>query len=60
VHCCGKTAWLSNLNTLVPADSPWYVTSVGGINDAGEIAGVAFNRQTSDVHAVVLSPTGGR
>jgi probable HAF family extracellular repeat protein len=49
-----------DLNTLVPADSPWYVASVGGINDAGNIAAVAFNRQTSEVHAVVLSPTDRR
>jgi probable HAF family extracellular repeat protein len=46
-----------DLNMLVPADSPWDVTSVGGINDAGEIAGVAVNRQTSEVHAVLLSPS---
>jgi probable HAF family extracellular repeat protein len=48
-----------DLNTLLPADSPWYALIPGGINQAGEIAVVAVNVQTSEVHAVVLSPAAG-
>ncbi|HEV2485068.1 MAG TPA: hypothetical protein VGT08_06005 [Terracidiphilus sp.] len=45
-----------DLNTLIPADSPWYLLSPGGITDAGEIAATAVNLNTFEVHAVVASP----
>jgi probable HAF family extracellular repeat protein len=48
-----------DLNTLVPADSPWHVFITGGINEAGAIAGVAFNQNTFEVHAVLLTPIRG-
>jgi probable HAF family extracellular repeat protein len=48
-----------DVNTLLPADSPWYAVMPGGINQAGEIAAVAVNLQTFEVHAVVLSPRAG-
>ena len=48
-----------DLNSLVPADSPWYLLAPGGINNAGEIAVTALNLETFDVHAVVLSPASG-
>lgn len=48
-----------DLNTLIPADSPWYLISPGGINDAGEIAATAVNLNTFEVHAVVVSPIAG-
>lgn len=48
-----------DLNTLIPADSPWYLMSPGGINDAGEIAATAINLNTFEVHAVVVSPITG-
>jgi probable HAF family extracellular repeat protein len=48
-----------DLNTLIPADSPWYLVTTGGINQAGEIAGVAVNLNTVEVHAVLVSPVRG-
>jgi probable HAF family extracellular repeat protein len=48
-----------DLNTLIPADTPWYLVTPGGINDAGEIAATAVNLKTSEVHAVVVSPIVG-
>jgi hypothetical protein len=33
---------LTDLNTLIPADSPLYLTAGASINDSGEIAGNAI------------------
>lgn len=50
-----------DLNTLVPADSPWYLLIPSGITDSGEIAVTAMNVNTFELHAVVLSRIeGGR
>lgn len=48
-----------DLNTLIPEGSPWYLLIPGGIDDAGAIAATALNMNTFEVHAVLLSPTGG-
>jgi probable HAF family extracellular repeat protein len=48
-----------DLNTLVPADSPWYLLIPGGITDSGEIAATAVNLNTFELHAVVVSPMAG-
>ena len=48
-----------DLNSLLPADSPWFLLPPGGINNAGQIATSAFNVNTSEVHAVLLSPVHG-
>jgi probable HAF family extracellular repeat protein len=45
-----------DLNSLLPVDSPWFLISPGGINDAAEIAATAVNLNTFEVHAVVASP----
>ena len=45
-----------DLSTLLPAGSPWTIVFSGGINNAGEIAATAFNLNTSEVHAVLISP----
>ena len=50
-----------DLNTLVPADSPWYLLIPSGISDSGEIAVTAVNVNTLELHAVVLTRIeGGR
>jgi probable HAF family extracellular repeat protein len=36
----GKTP--VDLNTLIPADSPWYLQAADSLNDAGEITGMAL------------------
>lgn len=48
-----------DLDTLIPADSPWHLLSPAGITDSGEIAATAVNLNTFEVHAVVLSPIDG-
>jgi probable HAF family extracellular repeat protein len=48
-----------DINTLVPADSPWYLLIPGGINEAGAIAATALNLNTFEVHAVLASPITG-
>jgi uncharacterized membrane protein len=48
-----------DLNSLLPADSPWFLLSPGGISNSGEIATSAFNTDTFEVHAVLLSPVHG-
>jgi probable HAF family extracellular repeat protein len=45
-----------DLTTLIPAGSPWINIFPSGINDAGEIGATAFNRNTGETHAVLLSP----
>jgi probable HAF family extracellular repeat protein len=45
---------LSDLNTLLPADSGWILRSATGINDLGQIVGIgAYQNQT---RAFILSP----
>src|SRR5258705_4765348 len=48
-----------DLNSLIPADSPWYLLIPSGINDAGAIAATAVNLITFEVHAVMLSAIKG-
>jgi len=49
----------SDLNALIPADSPWYLLAAASINDAGEIVGWAVNLNTFEVHAFLASPNSG-
>ena len=44
-----------DLNRVVPADSPRFLISPGGITNAGEIAATALSLHTFEVHAVVAS-----
>lgn len=49
---------MTDLNTLIPADSPLYlIEATGTINDRGEIAGIALQSSTGEVHAFLLTPT---
>ena len=48
----GKTP--VDLNTLIPADSGWYLQCAQGINDAGEISG--FGLINGEVHAFLAKP----
>lgn len=49
-----------DLSTLLPPGSAWSSIIPGGINNSGEIAATAFNLNTSEVHAVLISPVGER
>ena len=54
-----ETAEMTDLNTLIPADSPYYLISANGINDAGEIVGLAVDQRTGAPHAFLAMPTAG-
>jgi probable HAF family extracellular repeat protein len=49
---------MTDLNTLVPADSPLYLLFASGINDKGEIVGFGAT-QAGDIHAFLAIPTNG-
>jgi probable HAF family extracellular repeat protein len=46
---------MSDLNTVIPADSPLYITDANGINDLGQIVAVGVT-STGDEHACLLTP----
>jgi probable HAF family extracellular repeat protein len=51
---------MTDLNTLIPPDSPLYlIDSSGTINDQGQIAGYALQVSTGEVHAFLATPTWG-
>src|SRR5208283_942305 len=43
-----------DLNTLIPAGSPWYLQNARSINDAGEIAGQGL--LNGQIHAFLATP----
>jgi probable HAF family extracellular repeat protein len=47
---------LQNLNSLIDASLGWVLLAANDINDAGQIAGYAFNNYTGRTHAVRLQP----
>ncbi len=48
---------MTDLNTLIPPDSPLYlIEATGTINDRGEIAGIGLT-SAGDVHAFLATPT---
>ncbi len=49
---------MTDLNTLIPPDSPLYlIEATGTINDQGEIAGIGLVTGTGETHAFLLTPT---
>jgi probable HAF family extracellular repeat protein len=48
---------MMDLNALIPADSPLYLMFAEGINDAGEIVGLALQTSTGETHAFVATPS---
>jgi probable HAF family extracellular repeat protein len=47
---------MTDLNTRIPADSPFHLLAAVGINSGGEIIAVAFNKTAREVHGVLLTP----
>jgi len=47
---------MTDLNSLIPADSPWFVTEADSINSRGEIVGGAFNMTTGETHGILAIP----
>jgi len=50
-----RNGLLTDLNTLVPSDSPLYLIFAAGINDRGEIAGWGAT-PSGDIHAFLATP----
>jgi probable HAF family extracellular repeat protein len=51
---------MTDLNTLIPANSPLYLLeATGTINDLGWIAGIALQISTGAIHAFLLTPVYG-
>ena len=51
---------MTDLNTLVSADSPLYLLdATGRINAHGQIAGIAFDTNTGEIHADLATPRKG-
>jgi probable HAF family extracellular repeat protein len=49
---------MTDLNTLIPADSPLYlIEATGTINSRGQIAGIALEISTGEVHAFLATPS---
>jgi hypothetical protein len=48
---------MTDLNTLIPANSPLYLVFPFVINDGGEIAGMAIETSTGDAHAFLATPS---
>jgi hypothetical protein len=44
-----------DLNTLIPADSPWYLQGAHSISDAGEITGYALVKSACTVAGAWLT-----
>jgi probable HAF family extracellular repeat protein len=50
-----KQNLLTDLNTLLPANSPWYLQAAQSINDAGQIVG--YGSINGSIHAYLATPT---
>ena len=48
---------MTDLNTLIPTDSPFYLLFAHGINSRGEIVGFGVT-SAGDVHAFLATPRG--
>ncbi len=51
---------MSDLNDLIPSDSPLYLVYALGVNDAGEIVGFAAEKSSGELHAYLASPAHGQ
>lgn len=48
---------MTDINELLPDDSPLYVMLPFALNDRGQIAGLALVKNTGEVHAFLATPT---
>jgi hypothetical protein len=49
---------MTDLNTLIPAGSPWYLLEALGNNDRGQIVGFGVRTDIGEGHAYVATPCG--
>ena len=53
---------MTDLNTLIPADSNLFIISASNVNERGQISGMATvltGPHAGDIHAYLLTPIGG-
>src|SRR5215813_3431864 len=53
---------MTDLNTLIPADSNLFIINASNINERGQISGMAFvhaGPHAGDIHSVLLTPVDG-
>jgi probable HAF family extracellular repeat protein len=50
---------ITDLNTVVPADTSLYLLTAFDINDAGQVVGIGFDPASGEVHAFLASPNPG-
>src|SRR5271166_6368606 len=48
---------MTDLNSLIPPNSPLYLLHGYGINSSGEIVGLAYNTNAGEVHGFLAVPT---
>jgi len=53
-----QTKTMTDLNTLIPPNSPLYLLFANWINDSGEIVGLALETGTGNTHAFLATPCG--
>jgi len=47
---------MTDLNTLVPANSPLFLITACSINSSGEIIGIAVEKSSGNVHGYLAIP----
>ena len=59
----GAVIWrngvITDLNALIPPDSPLYLLNATSNNDWGQIVGSALDNNTGEIHAFLATPTHG-
>ena len=50
---------MTNLNNLIPPNSPWLLLEALGNNDRGQIIGYGYRTDIGEVHAYVATPCDG-
>ncbi len=50
---------IANVNSLIDADSGWFLQQINGINDVGQMVGQGINRATGKQHGFLLNPISG-
>ena len=50
---------MADVNSLIAADSGWFVQQITGINDRGQMVGVGINSATGKKHGFLLNPICG-
>lgn len=50
---------MANINSLIAADSGWFLQQISGINDRGQLVGQGINSATGRQHGFLLNPICG-